>query len=400
MNLFGTDGIRGTYGSTLNDGTAFLLGKSLALLSECPIVVIARDTRTSGAALFSALSKGVYAGGGNVINLGVLPTNAVGHFVRKLGGDYGVMITASHNPPDDNGLKVFDRYGVKMCASKQLVVSRMMSSLREETVSSVKVFEPVFYDIDNIYAEDVIRAVGVKLDRLNVALDCCYGSAYKVAPLIFTKAGANVTAYCNQNDGDRLAVFEGKKFVSNNRIFYAVAKYLREEGRLAHNTVCGTVLTNGGVEQALGKLGVKLVRSGVGDINVFNRMVQDGLNFGGEESGHYLLCDLATTSDAIVNALFVCKIYQERGSILAYTAECVDAPSVSANIALTDANARLSTNEGLSACANRISSLYPNCRIVLRKSGTENKIRAYLEGDNVEDAMKLVVATFAQEPRK
>ncbi len=201
-------------------------------------------------------------------------------------------------------------------------------------------------------------------------------------------------------DGDRLAVFEGKKFVSNNRIFYAVAKYLREEGRLAHNTVCGTVLTNGGVEQALGKLGVKLVRSGVGDINVFNRMVQDGLNFGGEESGHYLLCDLATTSDAIVNALFVCKIYQERGSILAYTAECVDAPSVSANIALTDANARLSTNEGLSACANRISSLYPNCRIVLRKSGTENKIRAYLEGDNVEDAMKLVVATFAQEPRK
>ncbi len=133
---------------------------------------------------------------------------------------------------------------------------------------------------------------------------------------------------------------------------------------------------------------------------MFNRMVQDGLNFGGEESGHYLLCDLATTSDAIVNALFVCKIYQERGSILAYTAECVDAPSVSANIALTDANARLSTNEGLSACANRISSLYPNCRIVLRKSGTENKIRAYLEGDNVEDAMKLVVATFAQEPRK
>ena len=103
-------------------------------------------------------------------------------------------------------------------------------------------------------------------------------------------------------------------------------------------------------------------------------MVEDGLNFGGEESGHYLLCDLATTSDAIVNALFVCKIYQERGSILDYTAECVDAPSVSANIALTDANApfRLPTR-GCPPAANRISSLYPNCRIVLRKSGTENK---------------------------
>ena len=125
MNFFGTDGIRGTYGSsTLNDGTAFLLGKSLALLGDdCPIIVIGRDTRNSGERLFQCLSQGIYDGGGNVINLGVLPTNAVGHFVRKFGGDYGVMITASHNPPNDNGLKVFDRYGVKLCTAKQKVVS-------------------------------------------------------------------------------------------------------------------------------------------------------------------------------------------------------------------------------------------------------------------------------------
>lgn len=119
MNFFGTDGIRGTYGSTLNDGTAFLLGKSLALLgNDCPIIVIGRDTRNSGERLFQCLSQGIYQGGGNVINLGILPTNAVGHFVRKFGGDYGVMITASHNPPNDNGLKVFDRYGVKLCQAK------------------------------------------------------------------------------------------------------------------------------------------------------------------------------------------------------------------------------------------------------------------------------------------
>lgn len=431
MNLFGTDGIRGTYGSTLTDGTAFLLGKSLALLGDCPIVVIARDTRLSGGALFSALAKGVYAGGGNVINLGILPTNAVGHFVRKLGGDYGVMITASHNPPSDNGLKVFDRYGVKLCPSKQKVVCRMMDSLKEETMSSAKVFEPVFYDIDNIYCEDVLKAVGVKLDKLSIALDCCYGASYKVAPLIFSRAGVNVTAYCNSSSGemvnvncgatcpeflqeklakgkfnlgfafdgdsDRLAVFEGKQFVSNNKVFYAIAKYLREENRLTKNTVCGTILTNGGVERALKNIGVNLVRSGVGDINVFNQMVKDGLNFGGEESGHYLLCDLAATSDAIVNALFICKIYQEKGSILRYAEECVDAPCASANIALTESNKKLATTDGLTACADRISALYPNCRVVLRKSGTENKVRAYLEGDNVDEAMKLVAATFAQD---
>jgi len=431
MNLFGTDGIRGTYGSTLTDGTAFLLGKSLALLSDCPIVVVARDTRKSGGALFSALARGVYSGGGNVINLGVLPTNSVGHFVRKLGGDYGVMITASHNPPNDNGLKVFDRYGVKMCSSKQAVISRMMNSLKDEQDLTEKVFEPVFYDIENIYSEDVLKTVNVRVDKLKVALDCCYGASFKVAPLIFAKAGALVTAFCNKGDGekvnvdcgathpefladkmkngkyhlgfafdgdaDRLCVFEGTQCVPNNRVFYAYAKYLKETGRLCKSKVCGTTLTNGGVEAALNKIGIELARSDVGDINVFNRMVKDGLNFGGEESGHYLLCDFATSADAIVNALFLCKIYKEKGSIFRYTSECVDVPYSVSNIALTESNCRLSNPNCLAATADRVSSLYPNCRVVLRKSGTENKVRAYLEGDQSEEAMKLVVATFAQD---
>lgn len=107
-------------------------------------MLICRDTRISGENLFNALAQGVYDGGGNVINLGILPTNAVGHFVRKMGGDYGVMITASHNPPQDNGLKVFDRYGVKLCPSKQEVVSRMMSGLCQNPEIKGKIFEPVF----------------------------------------------------------------------------------------------------------------------------------------------------------------------------------------------------------------------------------------------------------------
>lgn len=431
MNLFGTDGIRGTYGSTLNDGTAFLLGKSLAFLGDCPIVVIARDTRTSGDNLFSALTHGVYAGGGNVINLGILPTNAVGHFVRKLGGDYGVMITASHNPPDDNGLKVFDRYGVKMCRSKQDVISKMMSSLKEEKLSAGKVFEPVFYDIDNIYCEDVLRLLDVDLSKLNVALDCCYGAAYKVAPLVFTKAGANVASFCNskqgakinvgcgathpeyllermQNgkyhlgfsfdgDGDRLTVFEGKTAVSNNKVFYAIAKYLKQNGKLLGNAVCGTILTNGGLEASLAKIGVALERTDVGDTNVFQGMVKNGLNFGGEESGHYLLCDYATTADAIINALFVCKIYREVGSILRYSAECVDAPSQSASIDIAPSNAALANAESLALATGRITALYPDCRVVLRKSGTENKIRAYVEGASHAEAMEQVAATFASK---
>ena len=429
MNLFGTDGIRGTYGSTLSDGAAFLLGKSLAFLGDCPIVVIARDTRLSGENIFSALTHGVYAGGGNVINLGILPTNAVGHFVRKLGADYGVMITASHNPPNDNGLKVFDRYGVKMCASKQDVISKMMASLKEEKLAPSKVYEPVFYDIDNIYCEDVLRLVDVDLSKINVALDCCYGASYKVASLVFSKAGANVASFNNSKrgdkinvdcgathpeyllermqsgkyhlgfsfdgDADRLTVYEGKSIIPNNRVFYAIAKYLKQSGKLLNNAVCGTVLTNGGLEKSLNSIGVRLERTDVGDTNVFQGMVKAGLNFGGEESGHYLLCDYATTSDALINALFVCKIYKETGSILKYSAECVDSPSQSVNIDITENIAKLATRDSLELTATRIRTLYPDCRVVLRKSGTENKIRAYVEGDNYEEAIKQVAATFA-----
>ncbi len=430
MNFFGTDGIRGTYGSTLTDGTAFLLGKSLALLGgDCPIVLICRDTRLSGENLFHALSQGVYAGGGNVINLGILPTNAVGHFVRKMGGDYGVMITASHNVPEDNGLKVFDRYGVKLCPSKQNVVSRMMNSLVTNLPPKGKVYEPVFYDIENIYCEDILSTVGVDLSGVKVALDCCYGASYKVARMVFAKAHALVTAFCNKNNGklinvncgathteylqskmsdfdlgfafdgdaDRLAVFERNQHVSNNKVFFAIAKYLKEKKLLQKGAVCGTVLTNGGVEAALNGMGVQLFRSDVGDTNVFDLMVKQGLTFGGEESGHYLLCDFATSSDALINALFVGKIFKEKGSIFEYAKECVDIPYFTANLPITDDNERLASSNSLQSTARRVSSLYPNCRVVLRKSGTENKVRAYAEGDDAKRAIDCVVATFAQK---
>ncbi len=430
MNFFGTDGIRGTYGSTLTDGTAFLLGKSLALLGgDCPIVLICRDTRISGEKLFQALSQGVYAGGGNVINLGILPTNAVGHFVRKMGGDYGVMITASHNPPEDNGLKVFDRYGVKLCTSKQKVVSRMMNSLANTTLQTSKIVEPVFYDIENIYCDDVLKAVNANLFGMKIAVDCCYGASYKVARTLFSKAGATVTAFCDKNcgkqindgcgathpeflqskltqeyrlgfafdgDADRLAVFENGKQVSNGKIFFAIAKYLKQKGLLHGNAVCGTTLTNGGVERALNDIGIQLLRSDVGDVNVFNLMVKNNLNFGGEESGHYLLCDYATSSDALVNALFVAKICKETGSLEQYCRECEELQGCSVNLPITESNERLAEPVSLQRTSKRIESLYPNCRLVLRKSGTERKVRAYAEGEDAQNAIECVVATFAQ----
>lgn len=430
MNFFGTDGIRGTYGSTITDGTAFLLGKSLALLGgDCPIVLICRDTRVSGEKLFRALSQGVYAGGGNVINLGILPTNAVGHFVRKMGGDYGVMITASHNPPEDNGLKVFDRYGVKLCQSKQNVVSRMMNSLAQSVPQLTKICEPVFYDIENIYCDDVLKAANVELFGMKIAVDCCYGASYKVARTLFTKAGATVTTFCDKNcgkqindgcgathpeflqskltqefhlgfafdgDADRIAVFEKGKLVSNGKVFFAIAKYLKQSGLLRGNAVCGTSLTNGGVEKALNGIGIELLRSDVGDVNVFNLMVKHNLNFGGEDSGHYLLCDYATGSDALLNALLIAKICKEKGCLEEYCCECEEIPAVTANLSINEHNQRLTEPACLERTSKRIATLYPNCRVVLRKSGTERKVRVYAEGEDAQSAIDSVVATFAQ----
>ncbi len=435
MNFFGTDGIRGTYGSTLTTGTAFLLGKSLALLGgDCPIVLIAKDTRCSGDALFQAVAQGVYEGGGNIINLGILPTNAVGHFVRKMGGDYGVMITASHNPPQDNGLKVFDRYGVKLCQSKQNAVSKMMNSLAVEPLQKGKIYEPLFYDIENIYCDDLLQLVNLNLANVKIALDCCYGAAYRVARMLFAKAHANVTCFCDKNlgkkinvdcgatypdflqnkmqegnfqlgfsfdgDADRLAVFEKDRFVPNNKVYYAIAKYLKLSGMLRNNAVCGTILTNGGVEVALNKLGIELLRSDVGDTNVFNLMVKSSVNFGGEESGHYLLGDYATTSDALLNALFVAKIYKEKGSILQFTKECSDIDFVQVSLPINEGNEILSGQQNLQSATRRITEMYPNCRLVLRKSGTENKVRAYAEGDDAQNAIDCVVATFSQKVSK
>ncbi len=431
MNFFGTDGIRGKYGEDLTVDSAFLLGKSLALYGgDCPIVVIGKDTRTSGDALFSALAEGVYDGGGNVINLGILPTNAVAHFTRKFGGDFGVMITASHNPPCDNGLKVFDTYGVKLCLSKQKAISSLMDAQSNVKCSRHRLYEPIFYDIDNIYVSDVLSAVKPDCSKLSIALDLCHGAACKVAPAAFERAGASVSAInCTPNgklinvncgatcpqtlaqfmqgkgfhlgfafdgDADRLSVVEDGNVLSGGRVFYAIAKYLKHKGKLPSGKVCGTTLTNEGVSQALSNLGITLLRADVGDANVFNTMAMHKLNFGGEDSGHYLLTKLATGSDAIVNALLVTQIYAECGSLTAYTQECIERQSLSQNINVTDANRNLTEDAKLAATTARVTALYPGCKVVLRKSGTESKLRVYLEGDSLTEAMDCITATFAK----
>lgn len=187
-NIFGTDGIRGVFGAELNCGSAYLLGAALCGADgDSPVVVVGRDTRPSGEELMRALAKGVHDNGGYVINIGILPTNAVAYFTRKMGCDFGVMISASHNPPEYNGLKVFDRYGVKLCEKKQREISAFME---EREVSDAEGADVCAFDsAGKLYCDYIENLIMPDLKGLKISLDCCYGSCYDVASSVFAKTG-------------------------------------------------------------------------------------------------------------------------------------------------------------------------------------------------------------------
>lgn len=424
-NIFGTDGIRGVYGEELNCGTAYLLGEAICRVDkDAPVVVVGRDTRQSGERLLQALAKGIHDNGGYVINIGVLPTNAVAYFTRKMGCDFGVMISASHNPPEYNGLKVFDRYGVKLCEKKQREISCFMQGREVSDVDGAELC--VFDSAKKLYVDYIENMLMPDLTGLTISLDCCYGSSYEVATSVFGRTGAKLNVYCGFNRGeminkdcgathteflekmmksngseigfafdgdcDRLAVIEGGHTIDNDRLLYALAKYMSEKGLLKKDMVVGTVLTNRGVEMALNELKLRLIRSDVGDANVFHLMSKKGINLGGERSGHFLLSDFATGSDALLNALFISKIFKEKESLVKYTATYKNVPCREKSIQVDACKVNRMKKSGyFEKVAGEVRSIFGGVKLVLRASGTEPKVRIYIEGEDaaeIEQAMK------------
>ena len=419
MNYFGTNGIQGIFGSTINSGTAFLLGNSLSLVGgDCPIVVVASDTRPSSKELMQGLVCGIYQGGGNVINLGILPTNAVGHFVRKFGGDYGVMVTAPTSEISHNGCVVFDRYGVELCHSKQVEISKKMHLLATEIPPKSKVFEPRFYDIDNIYAEDLVRLVKCKFHGKKVVLHCGNGAGAKVAQKAFALAGAQVVPfavkphnatenYLQNNDFlqatvgsigfaldvncQSVQVVENGTPLSQNKVLFAIAKYLLQQGNLPNNRLCAGHFVNNGLCRSLNKIGIKVCKCKHGLGNLFMMMVKHGLTFGGQ-MGCYVFGNHATYSDGILSALVLAQISQQVGSIANYAKGCVESPSTFQTIA---SEPKFCRDDKLQALQKRIAVAFPNCKVVLYNN-SPSTVSAYTEGQNNLEAMQMVVATLSQ----
>lgn len=415
MALFGTDGIRGVYGRDLTNDVAYKLGGGLVELStsDSPIIVIGADTRESGVELLSALVEGIIFKGGNPVNIGILPTAAVSYFTRVTGAQFGVVVSASHNPPEYNGLKVFDTTGVKLCKQKEKELNKIIE--RENVYVQPMTSFPVIKNAKELYVRNLLRKAP-DLKGLSIALDCGHGAACGVAKEIFEGAGAEVLCINDTPDGakinvecgatdtrnlegvtkrgkyrlgfafdgdaDRLAVAENGYPVNTDSVYYTLAKYLFLHGYIG-NKIVGTTISNMGLEESLVQIGMKMFRSDVGDREVYTLMQSEGAQFGGENSGHYILNAYGSAADGIANALLLAGIYKDVGSIAKYSETLRLKPSVLLNVD------NLLSDEERESISESVKEKYGDCRIVIRKSGTEPILRILVESGSCDRAAEV-----------
>lgn len=408
---FGTDGIRGVYGETLTDSIALLVGGSLGASSEGGTVVVGRDNRTSGESLARALAEGVLAAGGNVLDLGVVTTPCVACLTAAKGAFAGAMISASHNPPSYNGIKIFGADGRKLSAVREEEIEARVSEAALACAETRGRMLPSEGAVA-LYA-DKVKSAG-RLDGLKIVLDCANGAAAAYAPAIFADMGAEVVALNTSRDGnlindgcgalfpeviaaevvrrgadmgfsfdgdaDRvIAADEKGNIVDGDKIIYVLARMLKARGELPFSTVVGTLHTNMGAEAALAAHGIKLVRTDIGDHNVVARMCAEGFTLGGEQSGHIIIGKYLDTGDGVLAGAVLAKTVLDAGKPLSELADCEIYPQVNVNVR-TAKKDEIVRDPALLRYAEAVKGMLSDSgRLMLRGSGTENKLRIMAE---------------------
>ncbi|MBL4601796.1 MAG: phosphoglucosamine mutase [Emcibacteraceae bacterium] len=422
---FGTDGIRGT----ANEGkmtaeiamrVGMAAGRHFTRGDHQHRVVIGKDTRLSGYLLEPALTSGFISMGMDVILLGPMPTPAVAMLTRSLRADLGVMLSASHNPFQDNGIKLFDHDGNKLSDEIELEIeSKMDNGYDAHLVSSENLGR----------AQRLNNAVGryiefakntfpkhLRLDGLRIVLDCANGAAYRTAPSVLWELGAevitigtepngvNINAECGSTkpetmckkvvetradigialdgDADRLIICDEKgKIIDGDQVMATIATHWHQNGRLKGDALVATIMSNLGLEQYMETIGLRLERTQVGDRYVVAAMQKLGCNIGGEQSGHIVLSDFNTTGDGLVAALQVLAVLTEKGRPVSNLFKSFEPyPQLLKNIRYSEGDDPLESKHVKQAISDGESSLNGNGRIVIRKSGTEPLIRVMAEG--------------------
>jgi phosphoglucosamine mutase len=406
--------------------TAMKLGRAAAYLfkrrSGRHQIVIGKDTRLSGYMLESALTSGICSMGVDVLLVGPMPTPAIAFLTRSLRADAGVMISASHNPYQDNGIKFFSNDGFKLpdefeARMEELILSNEIEHLRPTAEAVGKAYR--IDDAEGRYIEFVKRSQPRELDLqgLRVVVDCANGAAYKVSPKVFRELGAtvwvvgdepdgmNINADCgvvhperlqeavlrygadvgiaHDGDADRaLFVCEQSHVVDGDHAMAALALDMQARGHLKGRTVVGTVMSNFGLELALAKAGIALVRTPVGDRYLLERMVTEGYNFGGEQSGHLIFLDHNTTGDGLISGLQILALMKRTRRPLSDLARSMTAvPQVLLNLQVKDKPDLGSLPALQEALRNGEALLNGTGRVLVRYSGTEPLIRIMVEGE-------------------
>jgi phosphoglucosamine mutase len=435
---FGTDGIRGRVNTAkLTPELAMKAGMAAGRIftrgEHRHRVVIGKDTRLSGYMIESALVSGFTAVGMDVFQFGPLPTPAVAMLTRSLRADLGVMITASHNPFEDNGIKFFGPDGQKLSDEVELEIESLMDAgLTQGLAPSARIGRAKRVDDSQArYIEFAKRTFprNLRLEGLRIVIDCANGAAYKVAPEVLWELGADIVplgvspdgtninldcgstapqAMCNKvremradfgialdGDADRVVMADEKgNIIDGDQILALIARSWSKNGRLKGGGVVGTVMSNAGLDRYLKTLDLSLARSAVGDRYVLEEMARGGFNVGGEQSGHIILSDFSTTGDGLVAALQVLAVLAQEGQTASQAAHLFHPlPQVLENVRykkgspLDDARVKSSIDD-----AN--ARLGASGRILVRKSGTEPLIRVMAEGDD-EKLVRAVVRQIA-----
>lgn len=428
--IFGTDGVRGVANTDLTAelavdlavAAAHVLGESGAFADQRPTAVVARDPRASGEFLEAAVVAGLASAGVDVHRLGVVPTPGAAYLTSALAADMGVMISASHNPMPDNGIKFLARGGLKLDDALEDVIERTLEQPWQRPTGAGVGRIGDSPTALRTYERHLVGAVGQRLDGLRVVLDCANGAASEVGPEVFRELGAEVVAIHAEPDGlnineacgsthpealqqaviahgadagfafdgdaDRcLAVDALGELVDGDQILAILALALKEQGRLVNDTVVATVMSNLGFVQAMGAAGVTVVQTAVGDRYVLEAMRASGFNLGGEQSGHVIMSDHATTGDGVLTALSVAARIVSSGRALADLASVMTRlPQVLVNVPGVDKSRANTDADVAAAVAEATAELDGTGRVLLRPSGTEPLVRVMVEAATTAQA--------------
>lgn len=445
---FGTDGVRGIANIELTPELAYKIGRAGAYVlnkqnQHNPTIIVGMDTRISGDMLEASLISGMCSVGAKVISLGVIPTPAVAYLVKKYNADAGVMISASHNPFQDNGIKFFNSDGFKLNDSIEQEIEDYIDNnydkipyVEGKDLGYRQVKEEAIED----YVEFLKNTISTNFEGLNITIDCANGATYQVAPILFEQLkantnvifrepnGLNINDNCGSThmeslckevlnnksnigiafdgDGDRcLVVDENGSIVDGDEIMAICGNYLKEQGKLKDNTIVATVMSNLGLFIMGEKNNINILKTKVGDRYVLEEMLLKGLNFGGEQSGHIIYLDYNTTGDGLLTAIKILEVMKKTGKTLSELRSIIKVlPQVLINAKVNNKNKySYLENEDIKNAIDNLEKMFEgNGRVLIRPSGTEPLVRVMIEGNdqNVLETEAKKLAKLIEEKLK